>query len=365
MGTTEQGEQAAPAAAPAPPAASEGTAVAAVAPVDPIKAERAKQLAEIRERNAHAAAIRGTQWGKELGGMALSAVSHYCTINRLDPARHVEVLGGRIYLTGELYMERGAPLLLKRLVTMDEVDYVHEDAGLNAVVSGADKSATPELEAWARAEKMRRFQQRVKLGIPHDATGAAVVRIRVPGTDSIIVGFNWCGGTSKVKTKKDGTKYRADPVGDAEPVKTAQSRALRRAWRQVMAVLPEYGEDVTRLEVTAIEANATMRVESEKEAELRASMVKNRPLLASGTDADPYSLGQGAAGSPQESPKAGVEGEGSPPAAEGAEKAGEPEPERAVSVCEKHNLERDDDGTCYECERDFDRELAEDEGLGL
>jgi hypothetical protein len=351
MGTTAEQPTAAPTAA----ATEAPSAATAVSVVDPVKAEQARRLAEIRERNAHAAAIRGTQWGKELNGMALSAVAHYCTINRLDPARHVEVLGGKIYLLGELYMERGAPLLLKRLITMDEPDYIHEDAGINAVLSGTDKSVTEEMVAWARAEKFRRFQQRAKLGVPHDATGACVVRIRVPGTDTILVGVNWCGGSTKVKRRKnpkpgEAAEYRSDPVGDAEPTKTAHTRALRRAWRQVMSVLPEYGEDVGRLEVAAISVNATMRVESEKEAAETRKMIKNRPLVDVGD------------GYPPAEPVAVDAAPSADPAGGDAEDGGNGLDASEANVVEmkcSHGVVLGSDEICRECELEFDEE---DEG---
>jgi hypothetical protein len=61
-----------------------------------------ENIAELRERNAMVAQIRGTQWGLGIMG--------------LDPVRHVEVLGGRIYLTAEFYQERGAKLIREGLV---------------------------------------------------------------------------------------------------------------------------------------------------------------------------------------------------------------------------------------------------------
>lgn len=221
------------------------TTTTAVATTDPLAAQRAKNIAEIKQRNAHAAAIRGTQWGREATPDVVRAVAHYCTINGLDPARHVEVLGARIYLTGELYEERGASLVLSGAVVVSPPEFVHFDKRLADLA----KSEDADLAQWAKAEHIRRTKARIEYGIPDDATGACVIRAKVGQTE--LVGFNWCGGASKVKRKKDGSTYRSDPVGDAEPTKTAQSRAKRRMWRQIVVALPEYGASMGALEVSA------------------------------------------------------------------------------------------------------------------
>jgi hypothetical protein len=236
------------------PANTPSTAVATVP-------ERNRRVAEAKELNAMVVAIRGTQWGNECSPQVQRAVAHYCNQNGLDAVRHVEVLGGRIYLTGELYEERGSPLVLSGAVVLAEPDFVHEDKRL----AEQAKSENATLATWATGEQVRRIQQRIMLGIPDDATGACVYRATVAG--SVLVGFNWCGGASKAKRKKDGTTYRADPVGDAEPVKTAQSRAKRRMWRQIVQAIPELTGTMGALEATARVINAELTTIATAEAE--------------------------------------------------------------------------------------------------
>jgi hypothetical protein len=264
---------------------------ASPAALDAQRAARAARVAEMRERNAHAAAIRGTQWGKELNGMALSAVAHYCTMNRLDPARHVEVLGGRIYLTGELYEERGVPLVLSGRVVLGEPLFVHHDPELDALIADA---SDPEMQEWARTVKRERTRIRIQYGIPHDITGGCVYRGRVGET--VIVGFNWCGGKSKVKRRRhpkpgEAAEYRGDPVGDAEPVKTAQSRAKRRFWRQVVIALPEYSASMGALEASAkitSEAIEEVTVGEEARAKDAPGGTPSHPTRLLSTGDDPY-----------------------------------------------------------------------------
>ena len=85
---------------------SHHTAVATTTPT----AERiATTIADIRRRNAVVAQIKGAMWAKECSGETIRAVADYCRENQLDATRHVEILGGRIYLTANFYEERGAP----------------------------------------------------------------------------------------------------------------------------------------------------------------------------------------------------------------------------------------------------------------
>jgi len=95
---------------------------------------------------------------------------------------------------------------------------------------------------------------------------------------STYVGVNWCGGLTK-----------RDPVGDAEPAKTAEARAERRAWRRIVTVLPELETAVGH-----VEARATL-VEDEiaqNVGEQSRGVLPRNTQLAGGEDngTDPYDL---------------------------------------------------------------------------
>ena len=93
----------------------------------------------------------------------------------------------------------------------DEPDFVNADARLDDLAAKGDK--------WAIEELTRRIKARIQHAIPEKALAACVQRFRIPSSGAVIVGVNWCGGGSR----------KSDPVGDAEPTKTAQTRARRRA----------------------------------------------------------------------------------------------------------------------------------------
>ena len=262
-------------------------------------ATREAYVAEAKELNALVVAIRGTQWGQDCSPAIQRAVAHYCNRNGIDAVRHIEVLGGRIYLNAQFYDERGAPLVLAGTVVFEAPQFVHDDPRLaTLVVNGL----TPTMKEWAAREYENRTRLRIELGIPDDATGACVYRARVG--DTVLVGHNWCGGSTKVKKKKDGTSYRYDPVGDAEPVKTAQSRAKRRAWRQIVVAVPALEATVGAIEASVKLVNAELAeiVTAEHEDAARDKM--RTPLLKHGDN--PYETGvasphaDAAAGTPLE-----------------------------------------------------------------
>lgn len=213
---------------------SESTAVAKTEKKSAIFApEVESRIAENKARNAVAAAIRGTVWSKDLSYEQVRAVAEYCRANGLDPIRHVEVLGGRIYLTATLYEERAAPLLQRGTVSLAEPDIISADARLDALAATGDE--------WAKGEGTRRIRERIKWGVPEKAACAVVQRITLSSTGKTLVGVNWCGG---------GVRQR-DPVGDAEPVKTAITRAARRAWKQVAEAVPQFGDQFSAMERAA------------------------------------------------------------------------------------------------------------------
>jgi hypothetical protein len=199
------------------------------------------RLAELRERNELVAAIRGTQWGKDITPQVARAVAHYCNTNGLDPVRHVEILGGKIYLTAEFYEERGAPLLLTGAVRKADPDFINADSRLDKLAAEGDE--------WAVGESTRRIRLRIQHGVPEKAAAAVVQRFTLE-SGAQVIGVNWCGGTG-----------RRDPVGDAEPSKTAITRAARRAWKQIAEVIPGYGAIVKPLEASARIASNEIPVE--------------------------------------------------------------------------------------------------------
>ncbi len=179
---------------------------------------------ERRAQNMVAQQIKGTVWGKQLGDAGSRALAEWCRARNIDPVLHVDVLGGRVYLNAEFYRERGAPLIQRGVVGLPSFDHMEHDDRLDALEKAGDE--------WARDERVRRVRLRIKHNVPEKAKAAVVCTIRVGATE--VEGVNWCGGGVKAN----------DPVGESEPSKTAESRAERRAWRRIVAVVPAFAEAV-------------------------------------------------------------------------------------------------------------------------
>lgn len=252
---------------------AKGTAVATrdqrTAPA--LSPERQAKIDEARARSAVAKAIRSQIWGKDLHPNVLDAVIAYCRQNQLDAVRHVEVLGGTIYLTATFYQERGAPLLHSGEVVLEEPDYINADPRLDELAKGGDQ--------WAIDEGARRKRERIKFAVPEQVKAAVVQRAKLR-SGMTAVGVNWCGNVP-------GNKK--DPVGDAEPAKTAQTRAQRRCWKQIADFVPSFAESVRPIEKNAKGALPVAVIEA-------AEIVPAKGTTANlGPNGDPYMLGSGEA----------------------------------------------------------------------
>lgn len=235
-----------------------------------------------RLRAAAATAVRGTQWGKECSEEAVRAVSRYCVENGLDPMRHVEVLGGRIYLTETLYSEKAAPYVRAGLLILEEPDLIMADARLDELAVAGDE--------WAKEERTRRMRARIKYGVPEIAEGASVQRIRVASSGAVIVGVNWCGKGVRMQEKEIWEKNQRtgrfaakdmDPIGGLEPVKTAITRARRRAWIQLLegtSIDLGVREDLERLHTQAQQANEEIEAGYERAEVVAAPKLKALPV---------------------------------------------------------------------------------------
>jgi hypothetical protein len=258
----------------APAKHSDSTAVA-TREAKPRPAEIQSVIDDNKARNQVVAAIRGTQWGRDCTPEMARAVAQYCRENNLDPVRHVEILGGRIYLTAELYDEKGAHLIRSGEVQPDEADYINADERLDKLANDGDE--------WAIAERTRRIRERIRHNVPDKAVAAVVQRFIIRASGKPIIGVNWCGGGSR----------KSDPVGDAEPTKTAATRARRRAWKQIADVIPAYAEAIRPIEASARIINESLPVAVVDSKALPARSTNGASMQAvHGYDGDDSPMGQ-------------------------------------------------------------------------
>lgn len=218
-----------------------------------LRPEEEAHLDEIRRRGAYEVARRdvvrqvykqleGCEWGSgnsivrgtDLSPAARASLAHFCVTVGAHPQLHVVLLGGKPWLNTEFWSDR--------LNTEDHfVDFVQhniskdpekrEDYGVPEWATHAYETVIRKLVPFAPIEKIRSgeitdWQQ-------------YVVEVREA---------NWAGNRPLAKSKK-GYEYEPDPVGNAEPAKTARTRSLRRAAvRAFPAWMEQFQQHVKRHE---------------------------------------------------------------------------------------------------------------------
>lgn len=209
-----------------------------------------RQQIELRRMaNAVAVQLANLSWGQNIDGRTRSAIAEWGRRHQIDVTTEVDVLGNRLYLNSRYYLRRLAGLIEAGLVEYAYPDHVQVDPRLEKL----GDLGTPEI--------LRRTQERIAHGIPDEAKGGVVFRVKLRALEREVCGASWCGG---------GTR-KSDPVGDQEPIKTAESRAARRAMRLLVSHVPQ----VVR-EVDAALASATV-IESQIQED-HAKLDNQRPM---------------------------------------------------------------------------------------
>lgn len=166
-------------------------------------ASKARQIAMLRET---ANAVAGSTWGKELSPEARMGISRYALEIGVDAIRHIDILGNKIYLNAECYIDYC--LSQPDFITF-EFDYINHDERASA------------------EENERRKQLRVHWNTPEDPKGICIITVKRNGRPDV-QGCNWAGNRKGFNAKTGGSEIK-DPVGEQDPGKTSFTRAFRRA----------------------------------------------------------------------------------------------------------------------------------------
>jgi hypothetical protein len=269
-----------------------------------------------RQQNIVAAEIAGTNWGKGLDRETRRAIADWSRTVDLDPATELDVLGGRFYKNAQYYQRKLSEAVNAGYIDYVILDHVEVDDRLETMAKRVDD---PELAQMARKEIDRRTMMRVQMRIPDKAEAAVICRVKVKGIHIEFLGAKWCGG---------GTRQK-DPVGDAFPVETAETRSIRRTMRLIaerkkdlpLAQLVEKNDDDhIDEEIGGVLRDGLAR--AHKDAEQAMRMARGTPLMAL-PQGDPYSTGAMPTSMPKRErekvPASGPVSSGAPPAKEGAE----------------------------------------------
>lgn len=242
-----------------------GTAVAETKGVGRLPESIRQQIEIARIANQTRKELAKLSWGSGLDERALGAIAEWGRVYGVDVTQEIDLLGGRVYLNSRYYLRRLAGLIESGVVEYAVADHINPDPRL--------KDLGPEGDA----EQMRRLKERVAHNVPDKASAAVVFRVKVRGMGHEVVGVNWAGGGCRAK----------DPVGDAEPVKTAESRAARRCMRQLVGHVKEAQEIEAVVEaVTPVETEIA-RAREERKAEIEYQQTHRLPA-GPADPSDPY-----------------------------------------------------------------------------
>jgi len=221
-------------------------------------------------------AMAKLSWGSALSDVTRAAVCRWALENDVDPLRHFDILGNNIYPNARYYYDKVA----------SEGNLHHDEVVIIAPLVSIDFSKMPvspaqrdELKAQAQEINAERLMLQMAYGVPEaiNASGqhAAAAVVRLFWNDgSMSEGCNWAG--------KYGQK-KGDPVGEEHPVKTAITRAFRKAAMKKVSVHKfAKGEEGTPV--------ATLGTYIDQDREERHAAKPHRFAIAPGNFEDPYGL---------------------------------------------------------------------------
>ena len=257
-----------------------GTAVALRdAAVGNLPIEVQHQLELRKLTNQVAGELAKLNWGSKLDLATRRAIADWGQQFRVDPTTEIHVLGGNVYLNAAFYLRQLSELIAAGLVEYAYADHVEDDARL--------KQLGPEGEG----EFSRRLRERIKHQVPDKAASAVVFRVKLRSMEQEVTGTKWCG---------NGTK-KNDPVGDATPVETSESRAARRAMRLLSSHVPaQKAHEIEAIEHSAEALSTRVDDARRRIAAQEASWTRPKSLPVAVDPADPYRVN---ADAPDQAPR--------------------------------------------------------------
>lgn len=256
-------------------------------------------IEQLRQRGAAEVAIRkemtkiykqieGAEWGAALSKNARAMIAELCQITKANPMLHINILGGKPDLNAKFWAD---------LAANHPAHVRHEQRDLSPSVDALLRQQAQRHFDRARplpdgAEKVERLARAFALEEQADAierdragwspreTATAVVETtvyrytnqamallaqgKVPAAWEIvaITECNWAGGFGvQQRPKKNGGAFAvSDPIGDADPGKTARTRSLRRtlekaysAWMGPYSAQLQKVEEYMEAEFTIVE----------------------------------------------------------------------------------------------------------------
>lgn len=247
----------------------ESTAVQMAAPasVGKLPPEIQQQLELRKLSNQVAGKLAELNWGKSLDHDTRRAIADWGQRFRIDVSTEIHVLGGNVYLNAAYYLRRLSELIEEGLVEYAYADHIEDDPRLAKLGPEGEGEAT------------RRLRMRLMYGVKGDPASCVAFRVKLRSMDREVVGVKACGGGVR----------KNDPVGDAFPTETAESRAARRAMRLIVSHVPRgMATEIEAIETSAEQVGARISTAKHQLREQNAALEINPRPMALPSQSDPY-----------------------------------------------------------------------------
>jgi hypothetical protein len=218
---------------------------------------------------------------RKMENITRRAVAEWCRLNDIDPITELEILGNKFYRNAAWHLRKLAEMAARGVVQYAMADHVEDDPRLTALMASTDSDVAKR----ALQEQTRRIFQRIDHQIPDQATGAVVFRVKLWNMDQEVVGVAYCGGGTKSKVVSGGAIQQSaafDPIGEAEPAKTAESRAARRCVRMIATHRPDLAAELTKGQDDALPIQARIQETHDELKKQRPSWVQTPIMDPSG-----------------------------------------------------------------------------------
>lgn len=182
-----------------------------------------QQQAIVDERRLHShlvQQIKSATWGTQWNADTIAAVAAWARENDVDPITEIDVLGGTLYVKASYFIRILSQLVGAGMIDYHRADWVHVDKRLEKLADAGDQIA--------KAESKRRLRERIGHNLSDDATHACVYRIKHRLMNEEVTG-----------AKEFVPGKRKDPVGEAMPMETIETRSIRRAMRKLEEAFPQ------------------------------------------------------------------------------------------------------------------------------
>lgn len=209
------------------------------------------------------AQIAKLQWGKNLDKQSARAIAEYARAYQIDPVQEIDLMGGAIYLNAKFYIRKLAEKIEAGLVDYAGADHVEDDPRLE------------QLGEEGKKERERRLRERVHHAIPDKAKSAVVFRVKLKSMTEELAAANWAGGGVKAKVVSGGkvvVSEQNDPIGEAEPEKSAETRAARRCIRFLASHMPALAQEIEVAQAAAEELRPMLEEAHERNKRLEAGL---------------------------------------------------------------------------------------------